>query len=140
MKSATFFIMVALVNVKAHNWLKYPLSYNRNNANEKTNKLCTTQPAGYTPIVVAPEQKIDFWWSNNHNSKDFWIKMVPLNQLSKLKDPNYIYQGVSNIDNFTITVPKTPRNYVYLWGWSGFRNCVQVKVDAAVNLKPTLID
>merc|ERR1711957_761767 len=81
---------------------------------------------------------------NNHNSKDFWIKMVPLNQLSKFEDPDdklpslFIYQGVANIDNFIITVPKTPGNYVYLWGWSGYRNCVQVKVDAAVNLKPTL--
>merc|ERR1711957_382650 len=67
-----------------------------------------------------------------------------LNQLSKFEDPDdklpslFIYQGVVNIDNFIITVPKTPGNYVYLWGWSGYRNCVQVKVDAAVNLKPTL--
>jgi hypothetical protein len=120
--------------VSAHNWLMAPPSYNGNKAS--TTKPCAAKAANYEPLKAAANEAVEFKWSVNH-SGDHWIKVVAAADAANVEtiaegDAKMVFYSKygNKVPTGEVKIP-TGGDYLAVYGWSGYRNCVEIKVAAA---------
>jgi hypothetical protein len=127
-----------LVAASGHRILTNPSSYNGNSANQA--KPCPAKQDGYTPTEVKDATPIPFTWTNDHGG-DNWVKVVRSENEAQLEtlavdDPLVVfYQNYGNAASGSVTID-SPGLYTAQYGWSGYRNCVQLDVKGTAVAAP----
>lgn len=112
----------------AHNWLKVPATRNGNKAS--TAKPCAAAKAGYAGIVVGKGANIAADWTTNHGGSH-WFKIVKAADIATLETTAPKVPAKS-----LVVAPTEEGKYIMQYGWSKYRNCVDVEVKAGAAMGP----
>jgi hypothetical protein len=124
-------ILAMLAGAQAHNWLALPGSYNGNAASQA--KPCPEKKAEYVATEAKSDTDIPFTWTDNH-SGTHWVKVVNRADVADLEaiqpgDPKMVFYRDYGAGSTTGPVKiETPGSYVAQYGWSGYRNCVDLDI------------